>query len=54
MVGMLVLTQTEEADACHYCRLNTKIQARELEVKDLVADLSDGVSAHSRDSPEHP
>jgi hypothetical protein len=25
-------------------RLNTKIAARELEVKDLVKDLSDGVS----------
>jgi hypothetical protein len=25
-------------------RLNTKLEARELEVKDLVADLSDGVS----------
>jgi hypothetical protein len=26
-------------------RLNTKIEPRELAVKDLVADLSDGVSA---------
>lgn len=25
------------------CRLNTKIVARELEIKDLVKDLSDGV-----------
>ena len=26
-------------------RVNTKLEARELEVKDLVADLSDGVCA---------
>jgi len=26
------------------CRLNTKIASRDLEVKDLVKDLSDGVS----------
>ena len=26
------------------CRLNTKLCARDLEVKDLVKDLSDGVS----------
>jgi hypothetical protein len=29
-------------------RLNTKIEPRELVVKDLVADLSDGVSTHMR------
>jgi hypothetical protein len=29
-------------------RLNTKIEPRELVVKDLVADLSDGVSTHRR------
>jgi hypothetical protein len=28
-----------------YHRLNTKLEARDLQVKDLVPDLSDGVSA---------
>ena len=31
-----------------YFRLNTKLEARELEIKDLVVDLSDGVSACRR------
>ncbi len=31
--------------------LNTKIESRDLEVKDLVKDLSDGVRVHDRSSP---
>lgn len=30
------------------CRLNTKIASRDLEVKDLVKDLSDGVSSYQQ------
>jgi hypothetical protein len=42
-VGFL-LPQTRETDTIRYSRLNTKIESRGVEVKDLVADLSDGVS----------
>jgi hypothetical protein len=34
------------ADMNLICRLNTKIASRDLEVKDLVKDLSDGVSGY--------
>jgi hypothetical protein len=40
-------TGFEEVDCANLnaiCRLNTKIASRDLEVKDLVKDLSDGVS----------
>lgn len=47
MVGSFsVPKRSNLADLNPTCRLNTKIASRDLEVKDLVKDLSDGVSSH--------
>jgi len=44
--GRCVLSGRNLADINPMCRLNTKIALRDLEVKDLVKDLSDGVSSY--------